>query len=393
MNEALIFDPIERALWIIVICMALLIGLLYLNRAYKNENRNEKLILYGYGMMFIFAIALNFLFYFIATYFVEGRYVGHGFYAIADESMFSNIYFHLSSLSWVIGATIFAFLFERVFKSTKYLISLINAIFLYFMIMDPVFIAIAFLFNVYVINYAGIKLSTKSSRELKIISVFIITGSNFGFSSYIFISTIYFIGIHPSIIPIVMLVCGTLLLIPLLIKLETFIKVNSVFHWIILILFHGSMIFVILSFLPAAIPVSTKFYILLFIPLYIILVIFGITQMKKVKSSISRVSFEKTKDQKTEDIFKGFTRPQKLTEEEVSVSIEKKICLVCKGEVVGINFICKECKTSYCERCYNALTNLENVCWACDSTLDESKPSKPFKVGEEKEVIKEKNKK
>ncbi len=390
MNEALIFDPLERALWIIVIFMTLLIGLLYLNRAYKNENRNEKLILYGFGMMFIFAITLNFIFYFLAIYFVEGHYVGHSFYAIADESMFSNIFFHLASLSWVIGATIFVFLFERVFKSTKYLLSVINMIGLYFMIVDSTFIAIAFLFNVYIINYAGIKLSIKSSRELRIISVFIITGSNFGFSSFIFISTVYYIGIHPSIIPTVMLVCGTLLLIPLFIKLDTFIRLNSVFHWIILILFHGSMIFVILSLISTPIPVSTKFYILLFIPLYSILIIFGIVQMKKAKSTISRVSFEKTMEKEPEDIFKGFTRPQKLTEEEVIVSKEKKICLVCKGEVIGINFVCRNCKTSYCERCYNALTNLENVCWACDSTLDMSKPSKPFKAREEQKAIKEK---
>lgn len=383
MNESLIFDPIERALWIIVIGISVLSGLLYLNRAYKNKNRNEKLVLYGYGMMFLLSLALNFFFFFLALYFVEGRYDGHGFYAIADGSTFVNIFFHLSALSWFIGASIFAFLFERVFKSTKYLFSLINLIFLYFMIIDPSFIAIAFLFNVYVINYASIKLSITSSRELRIISVYIITGTNFGFLSFIFMITIYILGIHPSVIPIVVLICGTILIIPLFVKLESFTKINPVFHWIILVLVHGLMILIILSFQTTPIPIDIKIYGLLFVPIYLILIIFGVIQVTKAKSPLPGVSFEKLQEVETDKIFRGFTRPQKLTEEEVSVSKEKKVCLVCKGEVIGINFVCKDCKTSYCERCYNALTNLENVCWSCDSALDDSKPFKPFRSEEE----------
>ena len=40
--------------------------------------------------------------------------------------------------------------------------------------------------------------------------------------------------------------------------------------------------------------------------------------------------------------FGTFVKPQMLTEEEVSVSKEKKICLVCKGKLAGFNlaFIC-----------------------------------------------------
>ena len=51
------------------------------------------------------------------------------------------------------------------------------------------------------------------------------------------------------------------------------------------------------------------------------------------------------------DLLKTFLKPQKITEEEVSISKEKKVCLVCKNKVGGINFICKNCETFYCQKC------------------------------------------
>jgi tetratricopeptide (TPR) repeat protein len=74
-----------------------------------------------------------------------------------------------------------------------------------------------------------------------------------------------------------------------------------------------------------------------------------------------------------------------IIEEEVSISKEKKICPVCRGEVLGFSYACK-CGANYCESCAKALSNLENVCWACDIPIDHSKPSKPYK--EEEEPIK-----
>ncbi len=80
-----------------------------------------------------------------------------------------------------------------------------------------------------------------------------------------------------------------------------------------------------------------------------------------------------------------------VTEENVAISEEKKICLVCKGEVLGFSFICK-CGATYCENCARALTNLENVCWACDVPIDYSKPVKPYKEEDPRVDIGEKSK-
>ncbi|MFX1572675.1 MAG: hypothetical protein ACFFB0_08000 [Promethearchaeota archaeon] len=75
---------------------------------------------------------------------------------------------------------------------------------------------------------------------------------------------------------------------------------------------------------------------------------------------------------------KRFNIIPQVTEEKVAIHEEKKICIVCRGEVFRFSYIC-ECGSIYCENCARALINLENVCWACDAPIDYSKPIKPYK--------------
>ena len=81
-----------------------------------------------------------------------------------------------------------------------------------------------------------------------------------------------------------------------------------------------------------------------------------------------------------------------IIEDKVAIHKEKKICLVCRGEVLRFTYIC-ECGSIYCENCARALTNLENVCWVCDVPIDYLKPVKPFKEEEEIVKVEEKAKK
>jgi hypothetical protein len=77
-------------------------------------------------------------------------------------------------------------------------------------------------------------------------------------------------------------------------------------------------------------------------------------------------------------------RPSQITEEEVSISKESKVCLVCKNKVLGYNvFICPSCETFYHQTCARALEKLENACWACNGPIDEKKPVKLKKEDEE----------
>jgi len=81
-----------------------------------------------------------------------------------------------------------------------------------------------------------------------------------------------------------------------------------------------------------------------------------------------------------------------VKEETVTISIEKKICLVCRGDVLRFSYIC-ECGAIYCENCARALANLENVCWACDVPIDYSKPVKPYKEKDEIAMVDKKQRK
>ncbi len=84
--------------------------------------------------------------------------------------------------------------------------------------------------------------------------------------------------------------------------------------------------------------------------------------------------------------------PVQVSEEKIAVSKETKICLVCRGEILRFSYIC-ECGAMYCESCARAVSDLENVCWACDVPIDYSKPVKPFKEEEERVKVEEKAKK
>ncbi|MFX1448814.1 MAG: PHD finger domain-containing protein [Promethearchaeota archaeon] len=107
---------------------------------------------------------------------------------------------------------------------------------------------------------------------------------------------------------------------------------------------------------------------------------------KKVKEEV------KIKD----SFFRITERPDQITEEEVTYYREQKICLMCKGKVGGFNtYICTNCEALYHHDCARTLSELENACWVCNQPIDETKPTKPFKIVEETKVgeilTKEKN--
>lgn len=98
---------------------------------------------------------------------------------------------------------------------------------------------------------------------------------------------------------------------------------------------------------------------------------------KKIKEEV------KIKD----SLFRITQRPDQITDEEVTYYREQKICLICKGKVAGFNiFLCPNCEALYHENCARKLSNLENACWVCNQPIDETKPTKPFKIIEEKKI-------
>jgi hypothetical protein len=88
-----------------------------------------------------------------------------------------------------------------------------------------------------------------------------------------------------------------------------------------------------------------------------------------------------------ESLFRISERPDYISEEEVTYYKEQELCLVCKGRVDRINYICPQCRVLYCLNCYHAISDLENACWVCDTPIDPSKPVKISKKEEEVEVL------
>ncbi len=80
------------------------------------------------------------------------------------------------------------------------------------------------------------------------------------------------------------------------------------------------------------------------------------------------------------------TRPEEITEEQITFYKEQKICLVCKGKTIRYIYVCPKCETLYCEHCARTVEDTENACWYCGIAFDESKPIRPYKK-EEAEVV------
>jgi predicted amidophosphoribosyltransferase len=63
-------------------------------------------------------------------------------------------------------------------------------------------------------------------------------------------------------------------------------------------------------------------------------------------------------------------------DEDIAVFEEKHLCIVHKGPVDSLAFICPSCGSFYCKACFDAVVEADNACWSCGRPLDASKPSK-----------------
>jgi hypothetical protein len=76
-----------------------------------------------------------------------------------------------------------------------------------------------------------------------------------------------------------------------------------------------------------------------------------------------------------------------LTEDDISLLKEKHHCLVHRGDIKGYSYICYSCGAFYCAACVEAVKEIENACWSCQSPIDSSMPA--LTEGREKSDTKE----
>jgi hypothetical protein len=344
------------------------------------EDFNEKLILFGYSAI-LNGMAIAMIFSYLSKFFIPGTYINHTFYGNYDKAYLGfkllvqwGYFFAFS------GFTLFYYAFERMFKRTKYLLTIWNLIALILIVILPYDLSIYFLKNVYylptlLIFFTILLIYTKWSRvELKAASSLILLGSVLiTVSSLLLFLELTIVA--PLIIGPIFWILGTFLcLTPTIVNPEIFTKALK--YWKII----GALVIGLLC--------ATEFYFILYeFPLDINIINIGLLliviycvfyTIKTIKTG--RVS-EKSEEQK--NILEAFLRPKIFSKEEIIFYKEQEVCLVCKNKVGGFNiFICENCRALYCEKCAKSLSNLENACWVCYQPFDKSKPVKPYKIEE-----------
>ncbi len=380
MADVMIWSPIDRILWGMAILLSLICAISYLNQGKKNDNLDERLISFGYSFDFFIA-TISIILLLLSELQIPGEYVNHTFYGNYDEA--SSLYEILVKYGWILSCSqfiLFFYAFERFVKKTYYLITISNLICVVLLLVLPFnlegFLVLALFYML--IFFIILLLYTKWSRlELKAVSALILLGAilitvGTGFS----LPTSEELNIIPLIIaPLFSIFGSVFILLPTIINSGYFTSGSK--YWKII----GAVVIGLLCFVEFFVILYSDLFYFIINSVLLLFVIFSLFYtLKYIKLEIS---LEKRKE--PVDILRAFTRPKKVTEEEIMVSKEKRICVVCKGKLERNMYICPDCNTFYCNKCSDSLADLENACWVCDTPFDKSKPVTPFKKEREKE--------
>jgi len=390
MAIVLIWDPLERLLGGISITLGFIMAILYLYRSRERTIQSERHLVSAFGILVCGATILL-IFYYFLQFLLPGSFIQYTFYI--DDSTVDLNYNIVERLGWVVFFIIYSlyvFFQERiVIKRTKYSLSIILMVFIFLLsitltydIFDTIQ-TLCYGFLGLVVTIMIIIMTRRSRVEFKAVGAFLIAALVMNSLSIRLLSLPFKeLNLLPLFLPQLFLITGWILgMIPFLIKSSRLERAKD--YWIaniILILIYLTFIFILYLLVG-------EFIKLLTLTIYFIISIYaGFDTLKSLKpASLVKDSPELQRD--TQSVLEPFVRPQKITEEEVSISKEKRVCLVCKANLERAMYMCPECQTFYCQKCSNTLMGLENACWFCNTPFDQSKPSKPFDRDEPEEKI------
>ena len=352
------------------------------------DNLLEKSINKAYAYIFLFFTS-SFIFLCLSFFFLETTYINYAYWG--NFNNFNIIYewlikcYHINF--W--GAFIpYFFSIAKVFNYKIRFFSFFHLLFIILIVIFPYRVLINFmplLFGVTTVLYLHSLFMLMNYSRKDIISTFIIIIGTLlmGASSFFEIPSIKQTGTMFSIMLPFFWIVGTFIcFIPTIVKPYYFS--NKMIYW-----YSCNTIYIIFMFtLPIYLIISQKL-----IEFKILAVIFLSFFLIEEFNVINMIKKEKHIVLKEEPKISGiFTKSDKITEEEVSISKEKKICIVCKGKIAGYNFMCLKCGAFYCEKCTRTLIEMENACWVCETPFDKSLPLKLLKK-EEKQDVEERNRK
>ena len=385
----MIWDPYERLLWGVAITLSIICGFYYINKARWREDFQEKTILLGFACL-IFGYSVTKIITYVIDFSFKGIYLNNTFVSEVDAYQ-QFTYDFIGFFFITIGLVIFIFTFEIIYRRTKFLLTIINIIgsilILIFSFISPFDPLLSFLlilyFNDYLIYSASliIYLYTKWSKlEIKAVSAFLALGFVFLHTGtlFSFMYTKKYNEVPLITAPLIYIIGCFLMVIPFFINPENLRKAMKVWILVITIFLGNQVIFILIAFFSGG-PIMD---IINLITSGIFLIFLAYLYIKNILKTARLKENENISEDKI-GVLSIFTKPQKVTEEEVSVAKEKKICLVCKNELSRENYICPNCKTFYCIKCSKTLSDLENACWVCNTPFDEGKPVKPFVSKEE----------
>jgi len=375
MAEVMIWSPLDRILWGVVFSISFICCLMYLNQGRKHKDINERRVSFGYSYVFVMSTS-SLVFFLLSELQIPGTYIHHVFYG--DYNATGVSYEIFIKYNWILAGSqfiLFFYAFERYVKKTKYLITSSNIFLIVVLIILPfnltLFMSITFLYLL--LFLIVLLLYTKWSRiELKAVSALILIGTilitvGSGFNN----PNSKAVGLVPlPIIPIFFILGFIFFLLPTIVNSRYFTSGPK--YWkIIGGLVIGLLVALeIISFLYLRDPLNiTMLSILL---LFVIFSLYYTLKFIKPEMILE-------KDEEPKDVLAAFRRSKEITEEEITISKERGICVVCKGKLERKMYICPSCNTFYCNNCSESLAELENMCWVCNTPFDKSKPVIPSK--------------
>jgi hypothetical protein len=387
-----------------VITLLIIEGLIYLPKAKQREDENEKKIISMFSYVAIL-LGISYTFVFINEFFYIGSLVNGTFYGDAYNTPPVWIFFNfLSVISGFIVFLSIYIIFESILRRTKYLLSILQVSAIILIVI--LFFTDLNLFEqiVWIILPVGLFsgplvflwIARKSSSEFQeMLAVFFIGDMMIILGYSIMLREIKVLGIFPLFIGPLITLIGTLLLGLPVYKPSFFTQKSkfseSIFKLLFAFLIIYTIIFLILGISVIAVPQAPILMAVNFFLQGIVndIIIIYFLCLRKTKSKDIQEGSKKADS----NLLAAFSKPQMLTEEEVSIAKEKQICLVCKNKLGGNIFLCSSCGAFYCFKCSDTLKNMENACWVCDAPFDKTKPVRLSETEKKLEVEVESNKK
>ena len=389
MAIVMIWDPVERILWGLGIAIALICGVYFIYKGRKREIFNERMIMFGLASLPL-SFAISLLFTFLQVFNVQGTFVDNIFYG--DYDNYITPYEHLGRASYIsigIGGIFFILAFDIIVKRTKYLLTIAFIILTGIEIYSPTIEMAKVVFNLpillglLILVPLVLYLYTRWSHlEFKAVSSFLLFGFLLFMMSLNLAKSVHKeLNAYPLILGPLFLILGCCLtILPTIINPKVLSR--ALIYWVGYAII-SIPLFIVILYIDIIKDLETP-YIIEFVVAFVYVYTLFFLVIRDIRSEII-ISVEHEKDKEIQSGVLGiFTRPLKVTEEDVMFHREQKICLVCKGKILRSIYLCPECDALYCNKCSTALSTLENACWACNTPFDPLKPVKPYKEVEER---------